>query len=85
MVGYKCVIHQRVNYVLDHLYFRGYSQSAKTNVLIMSKADNYNEYNYDQLLGKKYTGQKRYTIRGLSMRSGLSQRSDTRRLMKEDK
>ena len=30
MVGYKCVIHQRVNYILDCLYFRENSQSVKT-------------------------------------------------------
>ena len=35
---------------------------------MMSKADNYNEYNYDQALGKKHMGQKQHTIRGLSMR-----------------
>ena len=35
----------------------------------MSKADSYNEYDYDQALGKKYTRQKQYTIRGLSIRS----------------
>ena len=51
----------------------------------MLKVNNYNEYNYNQVLGKKYIGQRRYTIKGLSMRSGLSQRSDTKSLMKEDK
>ena len=64
----------------------------------MPKEDNYNEYNYDQVLGEKHTGQSQYTIKSLSIktgpevwlqsrdqRSGLSQRSDIRRLMKEDK
>ena len=41
------------------------------NVQTMSKADNYNEYDYNQALGEKHTGQKQYTIRGLSMWSGL--------------
>ena len=60
------MIHQRINYVLDRLYFKGYSQSAKTiskqdnrlraNVQIMSKADNYNEYDYNQALGEKHMG-----------------------------
>ena len=36
----------------------------------MSKADNYNKYNYDQVSGEKYTRQSQYTIRGLSMKSG---------------
>ena len=36
----------------------------------MSKADNYDEYDYDQALGEKHTRQRRYTIKGLSMRSG---------------
>ena len=36
----------------------------------MSKADNYNKYNYDQALSEKHIGQKQYTIRGLSMKSG---------------
>ena len=35
----------------------------------MLKADNYNEYNYDQGLGEKHIRQRQYTIRGLSMRS----------------
>ena len=35
----------------------------------MPKADNYNEYNYDQALGEEHAEQRRYTIRGLSMRS----------------
>ena len=35
----------------------------------MSKADNYNKYNYDQASGEKYTGQRRYTIRGLATKS----------------
>ena len=57
-----------MNYVLDHSYFRRYSQSARIipesnnrlrmNVQTMSKADNYNKYNYDQALGEKYTGQR---------------------------
>ena len=64
----------------------------------MLKADNYTEYNYDQASGEKHMGQKQYTIKGLSIRSesgvelqswdqrsGSSQRSDIRRLMKEDK
>ena len=36
----------------------------------MPKADNYNEYDYDQASGEKHMGQRQYTIRGLSMRSG---------------
>ena len=63
----------------------------------MSKVDNYNKYNYDQASGEKYMGRRQYIIKDLSMRSGLgvelqswdqrsgsSQRSDIRRLMKED-
>ena len=52
MVGYEYVIHQKVNYVLDCLYFRKYSQSARTNIWTMSKKDNDNNYNYDQALGE---------------------------------
>ena len=37
----------------------------------MPKADNYNEYDYNQALGEKYTEQRRYTLRGLSMKFGL--------------
>ena len=29
MVKYECVIHQKVNYVLDHLNFRKYSQKVR--------------------------------------------------------
>ena len=29
MIGYEGVIHQKVNYILDHLYFRAYSQSVR--------------------------------------------------------
>ena len=36
----------------------------------MPKVDNYNKYNYDQVSGEEHAGQRRYTIRGLSMRSG---------------
>ena len=63
----------------------------------MSKEDNYNEYNYDQAIVEKHTGRRQYTIIGLSMKSGSgvklqswdqrsesSQKSDTKRLMKED-
>ena len=67
MVGCKCVIHQRVNYDLDHLYFRGYSQNARTNIWTISKADNNNNYNYDQALGKKYTWQKQHIMFGLEV------------------
>ena len=31
MVGYECVICQKMNYILDCSHFRGYSQSTKTN------------------------------------------------------
>ena len=58
----------------------------------MLKADNYNKYDYDQASGEKLTRRRRYTLRGLSMRLGLEiqlrsrdQKSDIRRLMKEDK
>ena len=37
----------------------------------MFKADNYNEYNYNQTSSKKHTRQKQYTIRGLNMRFRL--------------
>ena len=47
MVGYECMIYQRVNYVLDRLYFKGYSQSARINVQIMSEVDNNSDYDYD--------------------------------------
>ena len=36
----------------------------------MPKADNYNEYDDDQASGEEHMRQRRYTIRGLSMRSG---------------
>ena len=62
------MIHQRINSILDRLYFRGNSQSVRTilkpdnalraNIQIMSKADNYNKYNYNQGLGKKHTEQR---------------------------
>ena len=65
MVEYECVIYQRVNYVLNHSYFRRNTHSARLNVQIMSKADNYNEHDYDQISGEKYTKQRQYTIRGL--------------------
>ena len=58
----------------------------------MSKADNYNKYDYDQTSGEKHTGQRQYTVRSLVTRSGSEvylqsrdQRFDTRRLMREDK
>ena len=35
----------------------------------MPKADNYNEYDYDQALGEEHVGRRQYTLRGLSMRS----------------
>ena len=47
MLGCECMIHQRVNYVLGYLYFRGYSQSGRTNVQTMSKTDNNSDYDYD--------------------------------------
>ena len=37
----------------------------------MSIADNYNEYDYNQVLGEKHIGQRQYTIRDLSMKFGL--------------
>ena len=37
----------------------------------MLKADNYNKYDYNQVLGEKYTGRRQYTIRGLNMRFRL--------------
>ena len=40
------------------------------NKQTMPKSDNYNKYNYDQASGEEYAGQRQYTIRGLSMRSG---------------
>ena len=49
------MIHQRVNYILDHLYFRKYSQSVRINVQTMLKVDINNNYNYDQALGEKHT------------------------------
>ena len=79
MVRYECMIHQRVNYVLDHLHFRRNSLSMRTipkpdnsteNKQTMSKANNYNKYNYDQESGGKHMGRKQYTIRGLVMRFG---------------
>ena len=36
----------------------------------MLKADSYNKYDYDQALDEKHTGQKRYTVKDLSLRSG---------------
>ena len=36
----------------------------------MSKADNYNEYDYNQASGEEHAGRRRYTIRGLSIGSG---------------
>ena len=54
MVECEYIIYQKVNYLLDRSYFRGYSQSVRTNVQMMSKADNYNEYNYDQTSGKNH-------------------------------
>ena len=60
------MIHQKVNYVLDCLYFRRYSQivraflkpvnTPKTNAQMMSKADNNNNYDFDQASGEKQTG-----------------------------
>ena len=62
MVGYKCVIYQKMNYVLDRLHFRGYSQSARTN------NDNNNNYDYDQALSEKHTWQRRH-IPGTKVRA----------------
>ena len=36
----------------------------------MSKADNYNEYDYDQASDEKHTDQRWYTIRDLITKSG---------------
>ena len=36
---------------------------------MMSKADNDNEYNYNQVSGEKHIVQRWYIIKGLSMRS----------------
>ena len=58
MVGCECVIHQRVNSVLNRLYFRGNSQSVR----MIPKSDNYNEYDYDQVSGEKHTGERQYII-----------------------
>ena len=66
MVGYKYVIYQRVNSVLDSSYFRANSLNMRT----IPKPDNYNEYDYNQALGEKQTGRRQYIIKGLSMRSG---------------
>ena len=54
MVRSEYVIHQRVNYILNHLYFRGYSQSARINIWIILKIGNNKDYDYDQALGKKH-------------------------------
>ena len=67
MVRCKYVIHQRVNSVLDRLYFKRYSQIIKailnqliaprTNIRTMSKVDNNNNYNYNlQASDEKHTG-----------------------------
>ena len=76
IVRCECMIHQRVNYLLDRSHFRGYSQSAQTNKRTnkqehkkmnkqtMSEADNYNKYNYDKELGKKHMWQRQYIISG---------------------
>ena len=37
----------------------------------MSKKDDYNEYNYNQALGERYTRWKQYTIKCLNIRSRL--------------
>ena len=47
------MIYQKVNYVLERLYFRKNIQSLRINVQIMLKADNYNKYDYDQVWGEK--------------------------------
>ena len=36
----------------------------------MSKAYNYNDYNYDQVMDEKHMGRKQYTIRDLITKSG---------------
>ena len=41
----------------------------QTNKQMMLKADNYNEYNYNQASGEKHMGRRQYTIRSPSMRS----------------
>ena len=57
----------------------------------MLKADNNNNYDYDQASGEKHTGQKQYIIlrteiwirslvRNLDQRSGSSQRSDNQKV-----
>ena len=48
--------------------------APRTNAWTILKADNYNKYNYYQALGKKHTGQRRYTIKCLSMRSSYKVR-----------
>ena len=35
----------------------------------MSKADNYNKYDYDQASGEKYTGRRQYIIPGSKVRA----------------
>ena len=52
------MIHQKVNSILDRLYFKGNSQSMKT----ISKPDNYDKYDYNQTLSEKYMRQRQYTI-----------------------
>ena len=56
------MIHQIVNYVLDCLYFRGYSQSMRINVQTISKADNNNNYDDDKAMDEKHMGQGQYII-----------------------
>ena len=77
MVGYECIIHQRINYILERLYFKGNSQSMRTIPKpnnstknkrlndVKNNQENYNKYNYDQVLSEKYTET-----------SSLSQRSE---------
>ena len=42
MIGYECVIYQKVNYILDCLYFRENSQSVRT----IPKADHSTKNKY---------------------------------------
>ena len=57
MVGFGCMIYQKVNYILNFSYFRENSQNVRTNIRTMSNVDNYNKYNYDQVMDEKYTEQ----------------------------
>ena len=57
MAGFKCMIYQRVNYILNYLHFRKNNQSVKTipkldnrlktNIQRILKTDNNNDFNYN--------------------------------------